>query len=49
MDFQKILHVRIFMKTYTPNQYLVIKETTDTLSEGLYIHLQGFKMSCDAF
>jgi hypothetical protein len=24
MDFQKLLHLRIFMKTYTPIQYLVV-------------------------
>jgi len=39
MDFQKILHLRIFMKTYTPNQYLLITETMHILSEGLYAFL----------
>jgi len=42
MDFQKILHLRIFMKTYTSNQYLVITETMDTLCEGLYAFLYSF-------
>jgi hypothetical protein len=42
MNFQQILHLRIFMKTYMPNQYLVITETTDTLCEDLHVFLYSF-------
>lgn len=42
MDFQKILHLRILMKTYITNQYLVITGTRHTLSEGLYAFLYSF-------